>query len=81
MRSAPVQIAQHDLGPYQRLYLPPGEHVLVVRDGVLIVELHDEELAFIPGDEVIVQPGELRGVRNATRGSATVVALWRGAAG
>ena len=72
-----VTIAVHELGPHRRLRLPRGEHTLVVEDGVLLVTLRHDELALIRGDEVVVRSGELRRARNATGGSARVLALSR----
>ena len=72
-----VKIAVHALGPHQRLRLPKGEHALVVEEGVLLLTLRGEELALIRGDEIVVRSGDLREARNATGGSARVLALSR----
>ena len=74
---APVKIDVHELGPRECLRLAEGEHALVVEDGALLVTLVDDEVALIPGDEIVVCPGRLRQARNATGGCARVVALSR----
>jgi len=76
-RTAPVTIAVHELGPRQRLRLPKGEHAIVVEEGVLLVTLTGDEVALIPGEEIVIRTGTLREARNATRGRARVLALSR----
>jgi hypothetical protein len=74
-----VRIAVHELGPRQRLRLPKGEHAVVVQEGVLHVVREDDEVALIAGDEIVLRQGAYRVARNATGGTARVVALSRAA--
>src|SRR3569623_97956 len=54
-----VQITVHSLSPNQRLELPPCDHTVLVTEGLLYVVLDDEDLALIPGEEVVIPSGRL----------------------
>ena len=60
-----VDIATHELQPHERLRLGLGEHTLVVQEGILYMILESDEIALVPGDEVVVRGEHLRGAWNA----------------
>jgi hypothetical protein len=60
-----VDIATHELQPHERLRLGLGEHTLVVQEGILYMVLETDEIALVPGDEVVVRGEHLRGAWNA----------------
>jgi hypothetical protein len=60
-----VDIATHELRPHERLRLGLGEHTLVVQEGILYMILETDEIALVPGDEVVVRGEHLRGAWNA----------------
>ena len=72
-----VQITVHTLEPNQRLELPACEHAVLVTDGLLYVVLDDEDLALIPGDEVVIPSGRLQFAWNAGSDVARIAALRR----
>jgi hypothetical protein len=72
-----VQITVHTLAPNQRLELPPCEHAVLVTEGLLYVVLDDEDLALIPGDEVVIPSGRLQFAWNAGGEVARIAALRR----
>jgi hypothetical protein len=60
-----VDISVHELLPHERLRLGLGEHTILVEEGILYVVVEGDELALIPGDEVVVRGEDLRGAWNA----------------
>jgi quercetin dioxygenase-like cupin family protein len=73
----PVGIAVHTLAPNQRLYLPPGDVTVLVTEGLLYIVLDDEDLALIPGEEVVIPAGRLQFAWNAGTDVAKIAALRR----
>jgi hypothetical protein len=74
-QSFSVDVAVHRLGPYQGISLGPGEHTLVVREGLVYVSLRSGDVALIPGDEVVVRHGDVRGIWNEGRDESELVVL------
>jgi quercetin dioxygenase-like cupin family protein len=72
-----VQITVHSLAPNQRLELPPCDHTVLVTEGLLYVVLDDEDLALIPGEEVVIPSGRLQFAWNAGHDVARIAALRR----
>jgi hypothetical protein len=70
-----VEITTHRLAPDEGLALGPGEHTLVAREGLVYVSLRSGDVALIPGEEVVVRPGDLRGVWNEGRDECELVVL------
>jgi hypothetical protein len=60
-----VDIQTHELEPHGRLRLGLGEHTLVVQEGILYMILESDEIALVPGDEVVVRGEHLRAAWNA----------------
>ena len=60
-----VDIATQELRPHERLRLGLGEHTLVVQEGILYMVLETDEIALVPGDEVVVRGEHVRGAWNA----------------
>ena len=60
-----VDVHTHELEPHERLRLGLGEHTLVVQKGILYMVLENDEIALVPGDEVVVRGEHLRGAWNA----------------
>src|SRR3954470_1626802 len=60
-----------------RLKLGRGEHTVVVNEGVLYVAFEDDELALIPGDEVIIRGRARRRSWNAGSEPVEVAILTR----
>jgi quercetin dioxygenase-like cupin family protein len=75
--NAAVQITIHELEPGQRLQLPPFEHTVVVTEGLLYVVLDDDELALIPGEEVVIPRDRLEFAWNAGSDRARIAAMRR----
>jgi quercetin dioxygenase-like cupin family protein len=72
-----VQITVHTLEPNERLELPPCEHAVLVTEGLLYVVLDDDDLALIPGEEVVIPSGRLQFAWNAGHDTARIAALRR----
>jgi hypothetical protein len=72
-----VEITVHDLAPNERLHLPPCEHTVLVTEGLLYVVLEDDELALIPGEEVVIGSGKLEFAWNAGSDPARIAAMRR----
>ena len=70
-----VEVTTHRLGADEGLSLGPGEHTLVVRQGLVYVSLRSGDVALIPGDEVVVRAGDVRGIWNESRDESELVVL------
>jgi quercetin dioxygenase-like cupin family protein len=75
--SRAVSITVHTLKPNQRLDLPPCEFAVLVTEGLLYVVLDEDELALIPGEEVVIPAGQLQWAYNAGTDTAKIAALRR----
>jgi quercetin dioxygenase-like cupin family protein len=72
-----VEITVHTLEPNEGLQLPDSDHAVLVTEGLLYVVLDEDELALIPGDEVVIPRGRLQFAWNAGADTARVAALRR----
>jgi hypothetical protein len=70
-----VDVTVHRLGPDQGMSLGPGEHTLVVREGLVYVSLRSGDVALIPGNEVVVSADDVRGIWNESREPSELVVL------
>jgi quercetin dioxygenase-like cupin family protein len=77
VKTGAVQITMHELEPKQGFQLPPCEHTVLVTDGLLYVVLEDDEVALIPGDEVVIGSGKLQFAWNPGSDMARVAAMTR----
>ena len=72
-----VEITIHEVQPNGGLQLPPCEVALLVTDGLLYVVLEDDELALIPGEEVVIGKNHLQFAWNAGSDVLRVAAMRR----
>jgi quercetin dioxygenase-like cupin family protein len=72
-----VAITNHTIEPKGGLELPAGDVALLVTDGLLYVALEDDDLALIPGDEIVIPAGNLQFAWNPTTDTTKVAALRR----
>jgi hypothetical protein len=73
-----VDVAVHRLAADEGLSVGPGEHTLVVREGLVYVSLRSGDVALIPGDEVVVRADDVRGIWNESRDESELVILHGG---
>jgi hypothetical protein len=70
-----IDVTTHRLLPDEGLGLGDGEHTFVVREGLVYASLRSGDVALIPGDELVVRPGDLRGLWNEGRDVCEIVVL------
>ena len=71
-----VDVTVHHLVPSDRVRFGDGEHTVVVEEGVVYLMLEDDELALIPGNEVVIPHGRLW-YASSVAGPARVAVLSR----
>ena len=70
-------VVTYHLDPLQRLPRRMDDHTLYIAEGVLYIELEEDELALTSGDQIGVRPGEIKRAWNAGDEVARIVVSTR----